>query len=120
MQASSLGLLSERCAIQRQVFVDDQAGGQTPADPDNPWPTVAGQESAPCRVDVTRIRPKERFSDNRLTSAGDFDVSFEAGTDIRNKDRIAVTTLAGRVFNMVGPRYATDEILRVMAADEIV
>lgn len=116
MQGTVIGMLDERGIIQRQDLIDDQRGGLKPADINNPWPAV--QSSAPCRVDAMRI-PSAHATDYRLTVDGGFDVSFIAGTDIRNKDRVQVSTLGNRVFKIIGPRYASDEILRVMACEEI-
>lgn len=117
IQATVLGFLTDKGSIQRQVLVDDGRGGLKPSNSNNPWPTI--QSNVSCRADIARIRSSERFNDNRLTSEGEFDVSFLAGTDIRNADRVVITTLDNRVFNLLGPRYASDEILRVMAANEI-
>lgn len=117
MQASVLGMLTERGDIQRQALVDDGRGGLKPTDPNTPWPVAHASQA--CRVDPTRV-PNVNAIDYRLTVDGGYDISFVAGADIRNKDRVKVSTLGNRVFKIVGPRYASDEILRVMAAEEIV
>lgn len=117
IKATVAGMLGDLGDIQRQALVDDLRGGLKPSDAAIPWPVVHGGQA--CRVDPMRV-PNAHAIDYRLTVDGGYDISFLAGADIRNKDRVRVTTLGNRVFKIIGPRYASDEILRVMAAEEFV
>lgn len=113
---------TDRCTVQRQNLVDDNRGGQTPNSPSDPWPTVVDGDDEPivlrCLVSTTRLRPTERVEDSRLTYEGSFDIGFELGTDIRIRDRVIVSTQSNRVFDIIGPRYAGDEVSKIMAAKE--
>lgn len=57
---------------------------------------------------------------NIVTTEGAYDIAFPADTDVRNKDRFKVHTLGERVFEIIGPRYATNEVSRIMAAREFI
>ena len=104
--------------IQRQILVDNQRGGKKPANPDDPWPAI--KTNVKTNVEPVRITPRESGVDLRVTMEGKFDIEFPAETDIRNRDRYKCSTLNDRVFRIIGPRYAKDEISRVMAAEEVI
>lgn len=105
-------------AIERQVLDSDGRGGLKTHDPSTPWPIVA--DNVPARIAKTIIHPRTATLEERLTVDGAYDICFVAGTDIRNKDRYRCHTQNERVFKIIGPRYASDEISRIMAAEEIV
>lgn len=115
-QALATRWCKDLAAIQRQDLIDDGRGGLKPSS--SAWPTVV--DNVACRVDRHIAKPHATAADNRLTVEGGYDVSFSFGTDIRNKDRVQVHTLGERVFKIIGPRYASDEASRIMAAEEIV
>jgi hypothetical protein len=109
--------LDQLCDILSQDLQLDR-GIQVPADPDQPWPVV--DVDVPVRIDPSIRMPRNAQAGEAITSEGSYNAVFEAGTDIRNTDRIRVTTMGNRVFEMIGPRYASYEIGRIMACEEIV
>jgi head-tail adaptor len=106
-------LLTDLCAIQRKTLADDGRGGQTGS-----WANVT--DNVRCRVAPFRLIAGEATKENRTVSIGPYSIEFAQGTDIRNGDRIKVHTLGERVFNILGARWGSLEILRIMAADEVV
>jgi len=115
-RALAVKWLRDRGAILRQNLTTDGRGGRKPAGSDA-WPVVANDVKM--AVLYSQKTPMELVAGEQIVSEGAFNVMFKNGTDIKNTDRVRVATLDNRVFRMIGPRYASDEILRVMAAEEV-
>lgn len=105
------------CEVMRQNLVLDR-GQWVPADANTPWPVIA--TSVPVNVYPTQRHPRFGQEGGAVIVEGGFDAAFDAGYDIRDKDRIRVTSgpSTGRVFRMIGPRYGTLETARIMACEE--
>lgn len=87
-------MLLDVCTIARSVTASDGAGGQT-----SDWQTVA--TGVPCRLAAASGLPgrsaESRVAD-RLLDATTHLVTFPAGTDVRNDDRVTVGTIALEVL----------------------
>lgn len=153
------------CEVMRQTTTEDR-GVVVPADPDNPWPVI--DSDVPVKITPVSTAPGHGIEGGAIIVEGRFDASFEAGYDIRDKDRIRLTRLpagfpsyaaltnanietvsqvntatdgeldaiAGidaaeitairaaatafhdRSFRMIGKRYGSFEVKRVMACEE--
>lgn len=73
-------MLPDLCAIQRATETSDGGGGQTTT-----WPTIASGVS--CRVAAAGSGGTQAKAD-RLTDGTTHTVTFSAGTDVRNGDRL--------------------------------
>jgi hypothetical protein len=107
--------LTDRCEVLRQDLIEDRGIG-VPRDPADTWPVT--DEDVPVNVSPDNTGRTFGQQGAALTSEGRYNAKFKAGYDIRNTDKIRVTTLGGRVFRMIGPRYASNEIVRIMACEE--
>lgn len=106
---------ADLCQVLRQTLIDDR-GVMSPEDPDDPWPVVASD--VPVRITGYSTRGQVGQQGGADISEADYTAHFAAGYDIRNTDRIKVTTLGNRVFRMIAPRVGTYEIERVMYCTE--
>lgn len=75
-------MLLDRASVARSVTASDGAGGQT-----SDWQTVA--TGVPCRLAAASSGGEARTAD-RLLDATTHLVTFPAGTDVRNDDRVTV------------------------------
>lgn len=81
-------------SISRPTDADDAFGGQT-----RTWATVA--TNVPCRLAPETRRPVEEVTGGRLAASGDVVITFAAGTDISERDRVAI---GAWTFEVVGVR----------------
>lgn len=104
--------LTDRCTIQRRTLVADGSGGHTIT-----YPAIA--QSVPCLMIQARWRPTETVQANKLTGITEWNGAVPATQDIKATDRIIVTTLDSRTFEVVGVVAASLEALREFQATEI-
>jgi hypothetical protein len=104
------------CEVMRQETEEDR-GIQVSVDSEDAWPVI--DTDVPVNVYPSQV-PRYGQEGAAVIVEGGYDAAFDAGYDIRNKDRIRVTSgpSTGRVFRMIGPRFGTLEAARIMACEE--
>lgn len=86
-------ILPDTCLILRAAFTTTSQGGQSQA-----WSTLAS--GVACMVDAGQGGSEFQTSADRVMSAGGFVIALPYNQDVTETDRIQVTTLSGRTFEV--------------------
>jgi hypothetical protein len=90
-------MLPDRCTIQRAVEASDGGGGQTTT-----WPDIAVDVSCrltPAQAGGSSGRAASGFAGDRLNDQTTHIVTFAAGFDVQQADRIVIT---GTAYEILG------------------
>jgi head-tail adaptor len=86
-------LLPDTCTIQRATFTTTSQGGQTQT-----WATLAS--GVACMLDAGQGGSEIQTSADRVMPVGGFLITLPYDQDVTEKDRIQVTTIASRTFEV--------------------
>lgn len=112
LRAINNQFLPDRCTIQRDTRTSDGKGGTTLVSS-----TLAA--NVMCRLSRTSTgRGAEMIQGGRLTSVGDWTIYLPHGQAIDEKDRVVITTLSSRRFEVVQIQETSYSIgIRVVAKE---
>jgi head-tail adaptor len=88
-------ILPDSCSILRATFTTTSQGGQSQS-----WSTLAS--GVACLVDSGRGGSEFQTGADRVMPGGGFEIAVPYDQDITEKDRIQVTTLSNRTFEVTG------------------
>jgi head-tail adaptor len=114
-RANALKGLTELCEVHRFTAVQNDLGEHVES-----WAPVG--RNIPCRiVSTASVTGRERMRLEAIGQVTQWMIPLPAGTDVRNTDRIFVTSGGGvrdfEVSQVTGPH--TDEVRRVAMVDEV-
>ena len=105
--------LTDFCMIKRATLADDGRGGRT-----RTLSTLASD--IPCSVQKARYRADESPDGDKMTGKTYWIISLPAGQDVQAAtDQIMVTSLSSRIFEVIGMISASNEVVRMVQAIEI-
>jgi hypothetical protein len=104
--------LPDRCTIERRQLISDGAGDFTVA-----YTPIA--TAVPVLLMQARWKPVEVIRAEKLTGMTQWEGMIPSGQDLKATDRITVTTLGNRVFEVAGIVSASYEPVRQFQATEI-
>lgn len=105
--------LPDRCTIERRTPVSDGAGDYTVT-----YPVIATNVPV-LLTDALTMKAIETVSNAKLTTLNYYQGLMLKGQDLKATDRIVVTTLGNRVFEVDGMLSASYEAVRQFTATEI-